>query len=228
MDVNERAGNDESSRAAKGRSSRQALLASARREFARRGYAETSVADIVGQANLTKGAFYHHFAGKEDVFLRVFEAVKAELSRKAFVVHLEPDPYDAPEASQRAVRPFAEQSNAEVWRQLLDSCRRYLTLHADPDVRRIVLVDARWVLSWTELQRVEQEHGVVLLRADLRRAMQRGLVRRLPLRPLAAILAGALNEACLMVANASEPQAALEAALSVIEALLAGVRAADA
>lgn len=225
MDVKNGNGESQDKRAAKGRSSRQTLLASARREFAARGYAQVSVEQIVQRAKLTKGAFYHHFSSKEDVFLQVFEAVKAELSRKAFVTHLDPDPFSAPQAQDRRIRSFAQQGNAEVWNQLLESCRRYLTLHADPAVRQIVLVDARWVLSWTDLQRIEQHHGVVLLRADLRRAIQRGLVRRLPLRPLATILSGALNEACLLLANAEDPEAELDNALAVLEALIGGIRA---
>jgi len=225
MGVKNGTGQAESKHAARSRSSRQALLASARQEFARRGYAATSVEHVVRQAQLTKGAFYHHFSGKEDVFLKVFETVKAELSRKAFIVHLEPDLYNAPGAHSRHVRRIAEQSNAEIWQDILEGCRRYLTLHAAPDVRQIVLVDARWVLDWAELQRIEHESGVILLRADLRRAMQRGLVKRLPLRALATIMTGALNEACLLVSNAQDPEAALDDAVQVIEALLDGVGA---
>lgn len=217
-----------SRKVAQGQATRGALLAAARVEFAARGYTDASLDGIVCRARMTKGAFYHHFTGKQDLFLRVFENVKKELSRGAFVVHLEHRPFAAPEAQPETYKPLAEQTDAEVWRQLIDRCRRYIELHTDPEVSRIVLVDARSVLDWKDWHRVEREHGVVLLRADLRRAMQRRILRRLPLGTLAVILTGALNDACLLVANAPDRAAALDEAMTVLAGLLEGLRAGDA
>lgn len=209
---------------AQGRATRSALLAAAREEFGTRGYSETVIDDIVRRAEVTKGAFYHHFSSKEDLFREVLEDTKRELSRAAFVVHVEHRPFAPPETQQRQFGRFAEQTNDEVWTQLLERCQRYVELHNDPQVRRIVLVDARSVLHWKDLQRIEEEHGVTLLRADLRRAMHRGIVRRLPLRMLALMLVGALNEVCLAVADATDPAAALDEAMTVIRTLLDGLR----
>lgn len=213
-----------STKAAQGRATRDKLIAVARAEFGARGYADTSVDDIVRQARVTKGAFYHHFSGKKELFLRVFENVKKELSRAAFVTHVDHQPFVARDAQSRRPNRFADQDNTEVWSQLIERCRRYIELHTDPRLDRIVLVDARWVLNRDDWQRIENEHDVTLLRADLRRAMHRGIVERLPLRVLAGILAGALNEACLLVANASDPARALDEAMTVIERLLQGTR----
>jgi len=217
-----------SKREAQGRETREALLAAARVEFGLRGYADTAVDEIVRRAEVTKGAFYHHFSSKEELFLRVFERVKKELSRAAFVTHVDHRPFAAPDAQPRKLRRFVEQENEEVWEELLDRCRRYIELHTDPALRRIVLVDARWVLPWEDWQRVEGEHGVILLRADLRRAMRRGLIEELPLRVLSLILSGALNEACLLVANASGAEEALDEAMAVLERLLGGLRRSQA
>lgn len=212
-----------SNKVAQGRATREALLAAARREFAVRGYADTSVDEIVRRAKVTKGAFYHHFSGKEDLFLRVFENVKKELSRGAFVVHADHSPFAPSETRKLRLKHFTEQTNDEVWGELIERCRRYIELHIDPAVRRIVLVDARWVLSWTDWQRIETEYGVTVLRADLRRAMRRGIIRELPLQVLAAIVAGTLNEVCLLVANASEPQEVLDQSMVVVEQMLNGL-----
>lgn len=215
---------EQSKRAAQGRKTRQALLAAARVELGLRGYAETSVDEIVRRAEVTKGAFYHHFSSKEELFLRVYEQVRKELSRAAFVTHVDHRPFAAPDAQPRKLRRFVEQEDEEVWEELVGRCRRYIELHTDPALRRIVLVDARWVLPWEEWQRVEAEHGVTLLRADLRRAMRRGLIEELPLRVLSQILSGVLNEACLLVANASDAEKALDEALTVLDRLLDGLR----
>lgn len=214
----------ESRKAVQGRATREALLEAARAEFGARGYAETGVEEIVRRAGVTKGAFYHHFSGKEELFLRVFEQVKKELSRAAFITHVDHEPFAAPGAPPRRLRPFVEQDNEEVWQGLVERCRRYVELHTDPQSYRIVLVDAPWVLTWEDRQRIEGEEGVILLRAGLRRAMRRGLVAPLPLRVLAVILSGALNEACRLVANASDRKQALDEVMTVVERMLGGLR----
>ena len=213
-----------SKKVAQGRATRDDLLAAAHAEFGSRGYAETSLEDIVRRAKVTKGAFYHHFSGKEDLFLQVFENVKKELSRAAFVVHVDHKPFAPPEDQQRHFGRFVEQTNDEIWAQLLERCRRYVELHLDPQIQRIVLVDARSVLHWKDLQRIEEEHGITLLRADFRRAMRRGILKRLPLRMLAVIFSGALNEVCMAVADAAAPEEALDDAMTVIRELLEGLR----
>ncbi|HSH45573.1 MAG TPA: helix-turn-helix domain-containing protein, partial [Longimicrobiales bacterium] len=195
------------------------------KEFGARGYADTAVDDIVLRAGVTKGAFYHHFSGKKELFARVYEDVRRELSRAAFVTHVDHQPFVPPRDQSGGARPFVEQTNEEVWRQLVERCRRFVELHTRPDLQRIVVIDAPWVLPWEERQRIESEWGVVLLRADLRRAMRRGILRPLPLGPLAVILSGALNEACVLVANAPDREEALEDAMMIVDRFLDGLRA---
>lgn len=212
-----------SKKAEQGKATRETLMSAARREFAAKGYTDTSVDGIACRANVTKGAFYHHFSGKEDLFLRVFENAKKELSRGAFATHADHPPF-APAASRRTrLQDFAAQSNSEVWQELLERCRRYVELHTDPAIRRIVLVDARWVLDREEWQRIESEYGVTLLRSALRRAMQRRIIKQLPLNVLALIVAGALNEACLLVAGESNGDDVLDQSMMVIEEMLNGL-----
>ena len=61
---------------------RRALLKVARRLFAKRGYAGTPIEEIVRGARVTRGALYHHFEGKQDLFRAVFEEMEAELSEQ--------------------------------------------------------------------------------------------------------------------------------------------------
>jgi AcrR family transcriptional regulator len=53
----------------RGSATRTRILDAAGERFAQRGYDATSVADICRQAGVTKGAFYYHFASKQQVFL---------------------------------------------------------------------------------------------------------------------------------------------------------------
>ena len=134
-----------------GDATRDALVEAARQLFGTQGYADTSLDAIVRRAGVTKGALYHHFSGKESLFRAVYEVVKKDLS-------------------QTLSGTLGLQDDAAVWRDLLDRCRDYIQAHTEPCVQRIALLDARAVLSWNEVQRIESTHGVVLIRAALRRA----------------------------------------------------------
>jgi AcrR family transcriptional regulator len=78
MDVNAMNGRDK--REAQGDATRLALLAAARQLFGEKGYAATSIEEIAAQAGVTKGAVYHHFGGKGDLFQDVYEQVMREVS----------------------------------------------------------------------------------------------------------------------------------------------------
>jgi hypothetical protein len=97
-------------------------------------------------------------------------------------------------------------------------------VHTDPHVQRIVLLDARSVLTWDDWNTIERDYGVLLLRGYLRRAIHRRIIQPLPLHALAMILTGALNEACMLVANAADRASALEEAITIIEQFVEGLR----
>jgi len=62
------------------RSTRAALVATARRLFAERGYAHVPAAEIVTETGVTRGALYHHFADKQALFRAVFEELEGEVT----------------------------------------------------------------------------------------------------------------------------------------------------
>lgn len=216
-----------SKRVEQGEATSEALLTAAQRLFGEYGYAGTSLQAIVRTAGVTKGAFYHHFGGKDEIFLRVYERVKRNLGQAAFIVHTSHDAFSGSQArmlGQKGIKLLHQQTDEEVWQELIARCRLFIELQTDPRVQRIALLDPRSVLSWDQWHRVEQEHGTLLLRADLRRAMNRGLIRRLPLALLATMLSGALHEACMEVAHAEDAPRALDDAGRIVRHFLEGLR----
>ncbi len=157
-------------RVAQGDATRASLIKAARELFGQQGYVDTSIDEIVARAGVTKGAVYHHFDGKEDLFRAVFEQVHREVTDRAAAEFLGPD----------------------SWAALLNGCALWIDAHLDPSVRRIALQDARAVLGWDDVRGIENRFGAVALRGALRKAMHAGVLEAGPLRPLALLLMGAL------------------------------------
>jgi AcrR family transcriptional regulator len=151
---------------------------------------------------VTKGALYYHFADKEGLFRAVFEQVEREVSDQAVAEFLQPDP----------------------WKALIVGCRLWVEAHLAPDVRQIVLNDARAVLGWEATRAIQTRFSAVAVRGALRKATNADVLTRQPLRPLALMLTGAMSEGCLYVAEADEPTTALEEVSGLIAIMLSGMR----
>ena len=189
-------------RVAQGDATRTALIRAARELFGSKGFAETSTDEVVARAGVTKGALYHHFRAKDDLFRATFEAVQREASDTAAAAFLRPD----------------------SWAGLVEGCGLWIDAHMDPSVRRIVMQDARAVLGWDEVRAVENQYAAVALRGALRKAMHARVFERQPLRPLSLILMGALSEGCLYIADAPDPVAARVEVGDLIVRVLAAFR----
>jgi AcrR family transcriptional regulator len=57
----------------RGAATRVALLDASRRVFTRAGFAQAAVTDVVAEAGASVGSLYHHFNGKADLYLTLFE-----------------------------------------------------------------------------------------------------------------------------------------------------------
>jgi AcrR family transcriptional regulator len=191
-----------SKRLQQGAVTRQALLRAARTLFGEQGYAATSLDEVAQAAQVTKGALYHHYSGKQELFAAVYEQVKREVSERAATAFLEPDP----------------------WENLYAGCHAMLDAHLDPPVQRTLLHDAQSVLDADTIRHVENRYGAVVLRGALRAAIRAGVVQPLPLKALALMLTGAIIEGCMVIADAEDPAQARADVGNVLTSLLEGLR----
>jgi AcrR family transcriptional regulator len=190
------------SQADRSESTRQALIAAARPLFGARGYAEVSTDEIVRAAGVTRGALYHHYGGKLDLFAAVFDQVESDLT--ASVV----------EASAGA---------EDVGGELAIGLDRFLELCVRPDVLRIALIDAPSVLGWARWREIEARHAAALVTGLLEAAAAGGAQLAAPVPLLARIVIGAITEAALSIAEAEDPAAARADAQRALLAVFTGV-----
>lgn len=180
---------------------RRRLISVARRLFATKGYADTSIGDITKRAKVTRGALYYHFGDKRDLFRAVFEEVEQELVARATAAASKSRPGKRVEA---AVAAF------------LDAC-------LDRDVQQVVLLDGASVLGWETASGIDEAYSLGSLQALLELAIQEGQIARQPVEPLAQVLLGALNQAALTIARADDVPAARRQMGKTIGRLLAGL-----
>jgi AcrR family transcriptional regulator len=180
----------------------QELIRTARTLFAERGFGGTSIEDIVRAAGVTRGALYHHFDSKTDVFRAVFEDEERELAARLA------------EAGGRKRDP---------WRQLEAGCLEFVDVCLDPGHRQIVLIDGPAVLGWETMRAIEHRYTLALTRRGIEAAMEAGQIRRRPVEPLAHLLFGALCEAAMMLARAGDRDEARRAVRREVKDLLAAI-----
>jgi AcrR family transcriptional regulator len=183
---------------------RHALIEAARRLWGERGYAEVSTPEIAEAAGVTRGAMYHQYADKAALFRAVIEAMDQEVIERL-------------QASVAAAQP---KTPIDTMRAMADA---WLDIAAEPEVRQLMLLDAPSVIGWAEYREMSQRNSVEAAEELLKAAIQAGQLRPQPLRPLALVLFGALDEAAMYLADAENPVQARDESRAVIRDLIDGL-----
>lgn len=156
---------------------RAALLAAGRSLFIEKGYAETGTPEIVKAANVTRGALYHHFRDKEDLFRTIVEreahAVSEEIERRA----------------TGAVAPLTA---------LKEGSSAYFDAMAVPGRARLLLLDGPAVLGPKEMSRIDKDAGGGTLLEGLAALLGKPPDR--DVQALAEMLSAAFDRAALAIA----------------------------
>ena len=193
-------------RAEQAQRTRAALIAAGRHLFGARGYHATGTHDLVQEARVTRGALYHHFPAKEDLFLAVFHAVQQDLLQMGETIST---PGEAPNG----------------WLRFRAEMRNFLRAAATaPEIQRILLIDGPAVLGWQEWRRLEAHYALGMITQAVEEGIAAGLIRPgVPPRTMAHFVLSVIDEAALLVANAADAEAAIRDAEAAIDALLANL-----
>jgi AcrR family transcriptional regulator len=191
-------------RAERGEATREKLVTAARELFSERGYAAVGTNEVVRRAGVTRGALYHHFRDKKDLFRAVYEQTEREIVEgTAATIATIDDP----------------------WEMLVAGIRSFFDACMDPRLGRIGLVDGPAVLGWREWREIGSRYGMGLVTLGLQNAMDAGALRQADVGQLAHLVFGALGEAAMLIASAEDPLAARESAESTTLVLLEGLKA---
>jgi len=188
-------------RAAQGEATQRTLRQHAKRMFAQKGYAEAATDELVRRARVTKGALYHHFANKRDLYHAVVEDIERELVE----------------------RIEAAGAGGSPWERLAAMCRAYLDACSDPSVARVLVLEAPVVLSWRGWCVLAQKYEVAAFKACLREVLAPGTTKDEASDTMAQVILGALHTSARVVATAPDPKVARQQVDETIERLLEGL-----
>ncbi|KAA3667906.1 TetR/AcrR family transcriptional regulator [Pectobacterium carotovorum] len=179
---------------------RATLLATARKVFSERGYADTSMDDLTAQASLTRGALYHHFGDKKGLLAAVVEQIDAEMDERLQVI---------------------SDTAEDAWEGFRRRCCAYLEMAREPEIQRIVLRDARAVLGGASPD--SQRHCVESMQRLIDNLIRHGVVADVDPQALASLIYGSLAEAAFWIAEGEEGNARLAQGVAALELLLRGL-----
>jgi AcrR family transcriptional regulator len=180
------------------------VVEAARDLFVERDYDRVSIEQILERSGVSRGALYHHFPTKLDLFVAVYRASEIRVIEKI--------------ASQAS-------DSASPFEALVDSARAYLRLcETDEELRRIGLTQSRAVLGWEGWRTVASELGIAVVLALVSAAIEADELPPHDPETTAQILLGALIEAAMLIVTAEDRAAARERSESVIVNLLEGLR----
>jgi AcrR family transcriptional regulator len=174
--------------------------------FTEYGYSATSLDAIVAGAEVTKGALYHHFSGKQALFEAVFERVEA--------------------AAAQAVTNAVE-GHDDPWDKALAGLRAFLDVVQQPTYRRIVILEGPAVLGWTRFREQAERSTFTTVLEIVSSVLQANgpELDEEMVDTFSRIFFGAMSSAGEWVSTSQDPNAAAARVEAAIGFILNGMRA---
>jgi len=191
-------------RARQAADTRRLLIVTARDLFTERGFAATSIEEIIQRAGVAKGALYHHFSGKNELFRAVYDAVQADAVAGVMTAAL---------------------AETEPWVAVRAGLAAFLDVCLEPAFRRIVVLDSVAVLQQDVWDGGIEHNELPMLRTVLAPLVAAELLPGVGVEPLVHVALGGLYGAALFIARSRDPHRARGEVDGVLDALIAGLQA---
>lgn len=180
---------------------RAKLIHAARKAFAAKGYAASSMDDLTAEVGLTRGALYHNFGDKKGLLQAVIDQMDAEILVR-----------------MRAAREKAD----GTWPGFMDECMAYLEMALEPEIQRIMLLDGPAVLG-DPSQWPNQNACLRTTMDTLQTLMDEGTIRPVDPEAAARLINGAALNAALWIAAADDSHSVFERAVDAFRCLAEGL-----
>ena len=193
-------------KAAKSLRTKTRVIEAARVIFARDGYSDAALSEIIEKANITTGAIYYHFTDKKGLFQAVAESLEQEI---------------LDEVTSRI-------SGAGTgWNVFETAVLETLDICARKDIQRIVFQDAPAVIGLREWRNIEVKYAFGLMQTAVQNLATSGVIKTDAPEMTSQILLGALIEAAHTVAEAPNKPKALWAAKQTLRVMLSGLKSSE-
>lgn len=159
------------------------LLTIARKHFSTYGYKNTSLESIVEEAGVTRGAIYHHFKNKKNLFKVVLNEVQYEVG-----LSVEKE----------------SMLGKDPWEELILGCVGFVESATKVTNKRILLIDAPNVIEWSEWKKMDNENSVLLLEEQLVILKNKGNLIDFDIKIISHMISGALNDLAIFIAETGE------------------------
>ncbi len=179
---------------------RAKLISAAKKAFAEKGFAASSMDELTASAGLTRGALYHNFGDKRGLLAAVVDQLDSEMALKAREVGVK---YDDP------------------WQGLLAEGTAYIEMALDPVIQRIVLLDGPAFLG-DPSQWPSQSSCLAATKSKVEKLICEGILKPVDAEAAARLLCGAALNAALWVAASAAPEDVLPRSIEAFRALAAG------
>lgn len=185
---------------------RAAILAAAQSRFGSFGYNHVAIDQIATDAKVAKGAVYHHFATKADLFETVLHMVASQILVEVQATSLQ---------------------QSDILAAMFAGNRAFFASCANAQFAQIFLKDGPAVLGWNRWREIDASYFGGMVRDGLYVAMEVGVITKRPIDPLVRLILGAVTEAAIDCANSQDFAEAAESYLDGLEAILNGLRPAQ-
>jgi len=180
----------------KGRATRQQIIETATRLYSENGFERTSVDLVLKTCGISRGALYHHFSSKEELFKAVLEVMEAEIAKKVGA------------AAQHATNPLDA---------LRAGCNAWLDLARNERIRQIVLIDAPSIIGWQTWREMDGKFSLGMLKSALNAAAAAGRFREDLVDLHAHVLLAMLTEVAMLIARAEQSSILTQSGQEVVE-----------